>query len=103
MKFLKIKSLVINLDKIRKWDIIPKAIFWPSPDAPKPDYVPIHPNAATPLHEASDEFGVVISVDGEKDAIRLAPPVAKAFVAHMKAQGYVEEIEIAPDANGSPG
>lgn len=95
MRFLKIKSLVINLDKVRRWEVIPKAEFWPPPNAPAPPpQPPAHPAAATQFYEPADEFVVVIDIDGERHPIKLAPAIAKAFVAHMANTGQVEEIEI---------
>ena len=92
MKFLKIRSRVIDLENISYYDV-----------SPRPEYVkliskdaaPANPDGATPLYEDSEQPVVEIHFAGgplQHGPFRLGPPESLAFLAYMKAKHEADEV-----------
>lgn len=95
MNLIKIKNLVINLDNVAYWQSYStKEYNQPtSHDTP-----PLDPNRPIPLQDDPEDPIVIIRFIGESEPqkvrpLRLGMPMSRAFLAHLKASGLLNEVQ----------
>jgi hypothetical protein len=92
MNLLKIKNLVINLDNVAYWQAFStKEWNKPTKDVPSAD-----PNTPVILGEDPDDPIVIFHFVGEQEKSRpmkLGMPMSLAFLAHIKANGLLNDIQ----------
>jgi hypothetical protein len=92
MNLIKIKDLVINLDNVAYWRAYSTAEYNKSnKDALSPD-----PNSPIrPQEDADDPIVVIHFIGGPEKGrlLRLGMPMSRAFLAHLKASGLLNEVQ----------